>query len=149
MSRTTSASTSEMMTAGKWPPPDIQLLQWYYQRRDIRRNLLLYSIVHNAVMDLLANRETPATRLDTPQLLITPALDADGNSATSLTPAVVQHAVPIHAPTHAERGQKPPSSSHTTSAPSPRHSAPSWTAKTHLHPYFPQTTMLRYPTPTS
>ncbi len=31
---------------------DVQLLQWYSQRRDIRRNPLPYSIVHNAIMDL-------------------------------------------------------------------------------------------------
>ncbi len=35
---------------------DIQLLQWYSRRRDIRRNPLPYSEVQNAVMDLLANR---------------------------------------------------------------------------------------------
>ncbi len=39
---------------------DIQLLQWYSKRRDIRHNPLPYSIVHNAVMDLLSNKETPA-----------------------------------------------------------------------------------------
>ena len=39
---------------------DIQLLQWYSQRRDIRRNPLPYSVVKDAVMDLLANPDTPA-----------------------------------------------------------------------------------------
>jgi hypothetical protein len=77
---------------------DIQLLQWYSQRRDIRRNPLPYSIAHNAIMDLLANRETPAARIDTPQLLITPAADHDGDSITPITPAVVQHAIPIPVP---------------------------------------------------
>jgi hypothetical protein len=67
---------------------DVQLLQCYSQRRDIRRNPLPYSIVHNAIMDLLANRETPAARIDTPQLLITPAVDHDGEPTTPITPAV-------------------------------------------------------------
>ena len=44
--------------------PDLQLLQWYSQRCDIRRNPLLYSVVHNAVMDLLSNRENPVERAD-------------------------------------------------------------------------------------
>ena len=57
---------------------DIQLLLWYSQR-DIRRNPVPYSIVHVAVMHLLANRETPPTRLDTPQLLNTPLIDDNGN----------------------------------------------------------------------
>jgi hypothetical protein len=74
---------------------DIQLLQWYSKRRDIRRNPLPYSIVHNAVMDLLSNRETPVAQKDTPQLLITPATDDDGTVTTPPTPAVIQHAVPI------------------------------------------------------
>ena len=60
---------------------DIQLLQWYSQRRDICRNPLPYSIVKDAVMDLLANRETPASQTDTTQLLITPALTDDGHLA--------------------------------------------------------------------
>ena len=49
---------------------DIQLLQWYSKRRNIPRNPLPYLIIHNAVMDLLSNRETPATQKDTPQLPI-------------------------------------------------------------------------------
>ena len=77
---------------------DIQLLPWYSKRRDIRRNPLPYSIVHNAVMDLISNRETPVAQKDTPQLLlITPAIDDDGAVATPPTPAVIQHAVPIPA----------------------------------------------------
>ena len=52
---------------------DLQLLQ-NSQRRDIRRNPLPYSVVHNAVMDLLSNRETPVEKADSSQLLITPAL---------------------------------------------------------------------------
>ncbi len=74
---------------------DIQLLQWYSKRRDIHRNPLPYSIVHNAVMDLLSNRETPTFQKDTPQLMITPAIDKDGAVAAPPTPAVIQHAVPI------------------------------------------------------
>jgi hypothetical protein len=53
---------------------DLQLLQWYSQRRDIRRSPLPYSVVQGAVMDLLSNRETPAERNDASQLIITPAL---------------------------------------------------------------------------
>ena len=74
---------------------DIQLLQWCSKRRDIRRNPLPYSIVHNAVMDLLSNRETPVAQNDIPQLLITLTIDKDGAVATPPTPAVIQHAVPI------------------------------------------------------
>jgi hypothetical protein len=46
-------------------------------------------------MDLLSNRETPVAQKDTPQLLITPAIDKDGAVATLPIPAVIQHAVPI------------------------------------------------------
>jgi len=49
-------------------------------------------------MDLLSNRETPAAKLDTPQLLITPAVDHDGETTLPITPAVVQHAVQLPAP---------------------------------------------------
>ena len=73
---------------------DIQLLQWYSQRRDIRRNPLPYSIVKDAVMDLLANRETPATKSETAQILITPAVTNEGVIIEPLQPAVIQHAVP-------------------------------------------------------
>ena len=41
-------------------------------------------------MDLLANRETIVTTGSNTQLLITPAMDAQGN--ISLTPALIQHA---------------------------------------------------------
>ena len=57
---------------------DIQFLQWYSQRRDIRRNPLPYSVVKDAVMDLLANRETTVTRTGASHLLITPALTDAG-----------------------------------------------------------------------
>ena len=57
---------------------DIQFLQWYSQRRDIRRNPLPYFVVKNAVMDFLANRETPASKSETAQLLITPAVTNEG-----------------------------------------------------------------------
>ena len=69
---------------------DIQLLQWYSQRCDIRRNPLPYSVVKDAVMDLLVNRETTVTRTGATQLLITPALTDAGTPAL----AVIQHAVP-------------------------------------------------------
>jgi hypothetical protein len=72
---------------------DIQLLQWYSQRRDIRRNPLPYSIVRDAVMDLLANRETPAMKSETAQILITPAVTNEGVIIEPLKPAVIQHAV--------------------------------------------------------
>ncbi len=45
-------------------------------------------------MDLLANRETPATKSETTQLLITPAIDIEGIIIEPATPAVIQHAVP-------------------------------------------------------
>ena len=60
---------------------------------DIRRNLLPYSIVTDAVMDLLANRETPASQTYTTQLLFTPALMNDGHLVNPPTPAVIQHAI--------------------------------------------------------
>jgi hypothetical protein len=41
-------------------------------------------------MDLLSNRETPVAQKDTPQLLITPAIDKDGDVTTPPTPAVIQ-----------------------------------------------------------
>ena len=78
---------------------DTQLLQWYSQRRDIRRNPLPYSVVKDAVMDLLANRETPATRSESTQLLITPAVTTDGVPIEPLTPAIIQHAAPASDPT--------------------------------------------------
>jgi hypothetical protein len=74
---------------------DLQLLQWYARRRDIRRNPLPYATVKDAVMDLLANRETPV-QLDTnTQLLITPALDTNGSPLNPPTPAVIQHATTL------------------------------------------------------
>ena len=91
---------------------DIQLLKWYSKRRDIPRNPLPYSIVHNAVMDILSNRETPALlsnrglHMETPQLLITPAIDKDGAVANPPTPAVIQHAVSL--PVAPNPSGKPP-----------------------------------------
>ena len=61
---------------------DLQLLQWYSRRRDIRRNPLPYSFVRDAVMDLLANRETTVTTGPNTQLLITPAIDEEGTIVT-------------------------------------------------------------------
>ena len=75
-----------------------QLLQWYSRRRDIRCNPLPYSDVQNAVMDLLANHETPVLRADSSQLLITPALGPDNAESAPPTPVVIQHAVPMPAP---------------------------------------------------
>ena len=46
-------------------------------------------------MDLLANRETPATRDDTSHILITPATTATGTFAIPLEPTVIQHAIPL------------------------------------------------------
>jgi hypothetical protein len=74
---------------------DVKLLQWYSRRRDIRRNPLPYAIVHDAIMDLLANRETPVTRDDISQILITPATTAIGTTIIPLAPAVIQHASPL------------------------------------------------------
>ena len=74
---------------------DLQLLQWYSQRRDIRRSPLPYSVVHGVVMDLLSNCEKPAERNDASQLIITPALTDPGAYTTSPVPAVVQHAIPL------------------------------------------------------
>ena len=74
---------------------DVQLLQWYSRRRDIRRNPLPYAIVHDAVMDLLANQETLVTRDDTSHILITPATTTNGTIAVPLAPAVIQHAIPL------------------------------------------------------
>ena len=73
---------------------DLQLLQWYSQRRDIRRNPLPYSVVNDAVMDLLSNHETPVERTDFSQLLITPALTNQGDATTPPAPAIVQHTTP-------------------------------------------------------
>ena len=44
---------------------DIQLLQCYSKRCDIRRNPLPYSIVRNAVMNLLSNMKTPTAQKNT------------------------------------------------------------------------------------
>ena len=71
---------------------DLQLLQWYSRRRDIRKNPLPYSVVLDSVMDLLAHRETVVTTGPNTQILITPALDAEDRPTTPLTPAVIQHA---------------------------------------------------------
>ena len=73
---------------------DLQLLQWYSQHRDICRNPLPYSVVHNTVMDLLSNRETPAEGADSSQLIITPALIDQGDATMPPAPAIVQHASP-------------------------------------------------------
>ena len=87
---------------------DIQLLQWYSQRRDIRRNPLPYSVVKDAVMDLLANRETTVTRTDASQLLITPALTDAGTITDPQAPAVIQHAVQSPtAPTQTQPSSRP------------------------------------------
>ena len=77
---------------------DLQLLQWYSRRRDIRRNPLPYATVKDAIMDLLANRETPVQTDSNTQLLITPALDDTGALILPITPAVIQHATTIAAP---------------------------------------------------
>jgi hypothetical protein len=71
---------------------DLQLRQWFSRRRDIHRNPQPYSYVCDAIMDLLANRETIVTTGPNTQLLITPAMDAQGNAVISLTPALSQHA---------------------------------------------------------
>ena len=57
-------------------------------------------------MDLLSNRKTPAAQKDTPQLMITPAIEKDGAVATPPTPAVIQHAVPL--PVAPNPAGKPP-----------------------------------------
>jgi len=72
---------------------DLQLLQWYSQRRDIRRNPLPYSIVHGAIMDLLSNRETSVERTDATQLLVTPAVTDQGTVTDPPAPAIIQHAI--------------------------------------------------------
>ena len=141
---------------------DVQLLQWYTRRRDITRNPLPYSIVKDAVMDLLANRDTAVIMSDKTQLLITPATEDDNTIAQPLTPAVIQHAITV-SPTPAISSTRPrtalipiprlrhytgqkataanqPSTNHTTYALSRKHSAQSWTAKTPHQPYFPPTT---------
>ena len=84
---------------------DLQLLQWYSRRRDIRNNPLPYSYVHDAVMDLLANRTTPVPTGPNTQVLITPDLDPSGTITKPVTPALVQHAIipptePPSAPDH-------------------------------------------------
>ena len=71
---------------------DVQLLQWYARRRDITRNPLPYSTVKDAVMDLMANRDTTVIMSDKPQLLITPATEDNDTLTQPLTPAVIQHA---------------------------------------------------------
>eukprot|EP01036_Dinobryon_divergens_P061768 gene61768-biopygen26091 len=77
---------------------DLQLLQWYSRRRDIRRNPLPYATVKDAIMDLLANRETPVQLDSNTQLLITPALDDTGALILPITLAVIQHTTTIAAP---------------------------------------------------
>ena len=84
---------------------DLQLLQWYSRRRDIRNNPLPYSYVRDAVMDLLANRTTPVPTGPNTQVLITPDLDPSGTITKPVTPALVQHAIipptePPSAPDH-------------------------------------------------
>ena len=71
---------------------DIQLLQWYSKRRDIRRNPLPYQHTKDSIMNLLADRETTATRDDSSQILVTPATDENDIVTTPLQPALVQHA---------------------------------------------------------
>ena len=71
---------------------DIQLLQWYSKRRDIRRNPLLYQHTKDSIMNLLADRETTAARNDSSQILVTPATDENDIIKTPLQPALVQHA---------------------------------------------------------
>jgi hypothetical protein len=46
-------------------------------------------------MDLLANRETAATRDEICQIIITPATTANGTIAIPLAPTVIQHAIPL------------------------------------------------------
>ncbi len=131
-----------------------QLLQWYSQCRDIRRNPLPYSVVKDdAIVDLLAHRETPAIQSDvTQQLFITPALTDDGTSSTNpFNPAVIQHAIlfittnplptrtpprprlPILPPTSIRRDSRPPprlfSTNYLMSAPFPKLYSQSWTKK--------------------
>jgi hypothetical protein len=74
---------------------DVQLLQWYARRRDTTRNPLPYSIVKDAVMDLMANRDTTVIMSDRTQLLITPATEDADTLAQPLTPAVIQHATSV------------------------------------------------------
>ena len=142
---------------------DVQLLQWYARRRGITRNPLPYSIVKDAVMDLMTDRDTTVIMSDKTQLLITPATeDNDALVAQPLNPAVIQHTTSV-TPTPARMPTRPrtalvpiprlrhytgqnataanqPSTNHTTYALSRKHSAQSWTAKTPHQPYFPPTT---------
>eukprot|EP01036_Dinobryon_divergens_P061786 gene61786-biopygen27880 len=92
---------------------DLQLLQWYSRRRDIRRNPLPYATVKDAIMDLLANRETPVQLDSNAQLLITPALDDTGDPILPITPAVIQHATTTNPPAT----QRTPSHTTTTDTP--------------------------------
>jgi hypothetical protein len=71
---------------------DIQLLQWYSKRRDIRRNPLPYQHTKDSIMNLLADRETTAASDDSSQILVTPATDENDIVTTPLQPALVQHA---------------------------------------------------------
>eukprot|EP01036_Dinobryon_divergens_P035459 gene35459-biopygen28015 len=61
---------------------DLQLLRWYSRRRDIRRSPLPYATVKDAIMDLLAYRETPVHLDSNTQLLITDDTGAQGKPCT-------------------------------------------------------------------
>jgi hypothetical protein len=50
---------------------DLQLLQWYSRRRNIRNNLLPYCIVNAAILNLLADRETSAGDANSAPILVT------------------------------------------------------------------------------
>ena len=127
---------------------DVQLLQWYARRRDIRRNPLPYATVKDAVMDLLANRETTVQLDSNTQLLITPAIDSDGSPTDPPTPAVIQHAINIPTPPPPTQASTPRTALFLTGSPQelpsapashftnptiyatlPPHSATSWTKK--------------------
>jgi len=70
---------------------DIQLLQWYSKRRDIRRNPLPYQHTKDSIMNLLADRETTAAYDDSTQLLVTPATDEDDNDNPATTSPRTTH----------------------------------------------------------
>ena len=82
---------------------DQQLLQWYSRRRDIRHSPLPYCVVQTAILDLLADRTTPAGDDKSAPILVTPLTDPNDNITLPQQPAVIQHlemttapAPPIH-----------------------------------------------------
>ena len=97
---------------------DLQLLQWYSRRRNIRNSPLPYCIVNAAILNLLADRKILAGDDTSAPILVNPLLDSADNVIDPPQPAVIQHLETLVriAPIPTSKGRRL-STSYTTTPP--------------------------------